>query len=325
MKKSSRPQNYRIKRILELIREGMVSGKLSNCSLFADEFGVTRQTVMADLEFLRVDENAPIEYVSKSHGYILTDVTWELPSVSLSSREVFSFAVARKLLGSFKGTALAGDMEAVLRKISESLEGKVSFGLERVTDKFTVISDDYVVQNPDIWAKVADAVDKTRRISVRYQKFNGETGDYLLEPYQLLSYHGNWYVLARHVEKDRVVTFAVSRIGRAELGDMFRMPAGFDVSRYIENSFGIVSGDKPFKVRVLCSSKIAAYIKERVWQEDQVIKEKKDGSIELSFETAGWKGLVRWILSWQPDMQVLSPKRLRERIDLKIRQGLANQ
>lgn len=325
MKKSSRPQNYRIKRILELIRQGMASGKLSNCSLFAYELEVTRQTVMADLEFLRVEENAPIEYVQDRHGYILSEETWELPSVSLSSREVFSFAIARKLLGSFKGTALAGDMESVLRKISESLEGTFSFDLERMTDKFTVISDDYVVQDHGIWTAVAEAVDKARRISVRYQKFNGEVGDYLLDPYHLVSYHGNWYVLARYVEKDKVATFAVSRIVSVEIGAEFRGRKKFDVSTFIENSFGIVGGEKAFKVRVLCSCKIAAYIKERVWKESQVIKERKDGSIELSFETAGWKELVRWVLSWQPDMQVLAPKRLKDRVREKMEQGLANK
>ena len=34
------------------------------------------------------------------------------------------------------------------------------------------------------------------------------------------------------------------------------------------------------------------------------------------------KDLVRWILSWQPDVKVLAPAKLRERVEEKMRAGL---
>ena len=37
---------------------------------------------------------------------------------------------------------------------------------------------------------------------------------------------------------------------------------------------------------------------------------------------AGWKELVRWILSWQPDVRVLAPAALRARVLEKLEQGL---
>jgi predicted DNA-binding transcriptional regulator YafY len=49
---------------------------------------------------------------------------------------------------------------------------------------------------------------------------------------------------------------------------------------------------------------------------------RKAGRLELRLKTAGWKELVRWILSWQPDVQVLAPARLRDRVLEKMRQGL---
>jgi predicted DNA-binding transcriptional regulator YafY len=63
---------------------------------------------------------------------------------------------------------------------------------------------------------------------------------------------------------------------------------------------------------------IATYIRERIWHPSQQITEQPDGSVELEFETAGWKELVRWILSWHPDVEVLEPLRLRERIREKL-------
>ena len=39
-------------------------------------------------------------------------------------------------------------------------------------------------------------------------------------------------------------------------------------------------------------------------------------------ETTGRKELVRWILSWMPDVKVLTPKSLRDRIVEKLQDGL---
>ena len=39
-------------------------------------------------------------------------------------------------------------------------------------------------------------------------------------------------------------------------------------------------------------------------------------------QTRGWKELVRFVLSWQPDVQVLRPIALRERVIEKMQDGL---
>jgi predicted DNA-binding transcriptional regulator YafY len=67
---------------------------------------------------------------------------------------------------------------------------------------------------------------------------------------------------------------------------------------------------------------IAAYIEERTWHPTQEIVPLPKGDLELRFKTDGWKELVRWILSWQPDVQVLEPERLRLRVEEKLREGL---
>ncbi len=42
-------------------------------------------------------------------------------------------------------------------------------------------------------------------------------------------------------------------------------------------------------------------------------------------ETTGRKELVRWVLSWIPDVKVLAPKSLRDRIVEKLQDGLRRQ
>ncbi|MEB3151761.1 MAG: WYL domain-containing protein, partial [Sphaerospermopsis sp.] len=135
-----------------------------------------------------------------------------------------------------------------------------------------------------------------------------------------------WYVLAARPEGGTTAMFAISRIRRVErIGEKVKRPEGFDPDEYMHEAFGIVRGGKPFGVRLAFSPAVASYIRERVWHRGQKMRALKDGWLEVSFETAGWKELVRWILSWQPDVRVLSPKVLRERIREKLELAVRGQ
>ena len=81
-----------------------------------------------------------------------------------------------------------------------------------------------------------------------------------------LHLYGNWYVLARNAEKGQIETFALSRFrGIEAAGSTFTRPADFDAQRYARQAFGITSGEKPIKVRLLFEPKLAVYVAEREW------------------------------------------------------------
>ncbi len=101
---------------------------------------------MRDIDFLRDDEGAPIEYVAERHGYELSEPTWTLPPLSLSRSEIFAFSVARKVLERFEGTPFGGELSSLLAKIGKSLQGNVSVDIESLTDAFTVVAEDRVEQ-----------------------------------------------------------------------------------------------------------------------------------------------------------------------------------
>lgn len=81
----------------------------------------------------------------------------------------------------------------------------------------------------------------------------------------------------------------------------------------------------PFTVRLLFEPKLAVYITERQWHPSQEFRTRPDGRVEMRLETTGRKELVRWVLSWMPDVKVLAPKSLRDRIAEKLRDGLRAQ
>jgi len=324
MRSSSRPQYHRLQRILELMREGTRSGSLPNCGHFTRELEVSRRTVMRDLDFLRDEQNAPIAYDDSRKGFRLTDPTFRLAPVELTRREVFSFSVARKLLEGFEGTPLEMDMRSVMGKIAESLQGTVSVELESLTDQFTVLSEDRARVDPEVWQRAARAINQREGLGVRYQRFDGAIRDYLVEPYHLAAYHGNWYVVALNAAAGRVETFALSRCrGLGGTGEHFDRPAGFDPRSFFRDAFGISQADQAWKVRLVFAREVATYIGERLWHPSQRMRQRRDGALELRLETASRKELTRWVLSWMPHVRVLSPRELRERVRGRLRRGLA--
>jgi predicted DNA-binding transcriptional regulator YafY len=91
-----------------------------------------------------------------------------------------------------------------------------------------------------------------------------------------------------------------------------------------KDAFGITQAEKPWKVRLLFAKEAATYIRERVWHSSQQLHERPDGRLEVRLETPGRKELTRWILSWMPNVKVLAPRQLRERLKQRMTQGLAN-
>jgi len=52
---------------------------------------------------------------------------------------------------------------------------------------------------------------------------------------------------------------------------------------------------------------------------------RRDGRVEMRFETTGRKQVIRWVRSWMPDVKVLAPKALRDRVCEKLKSRLRLQ
>jgi predicted DNA-binding transcriptional regulator YafY len=189
-----------------------------------------------------------------------------------------------------------------------------------------VLPEDRVQVDPEVWAQLAGFIERREVIRADYQTFTGRVSEYDLQPYYLLAYHGNWYVLARNVAKNQIETFALSRFRRIEVrGGVFTCPHDFNAATYARQAFGITGDEKPMQVRLLFAPKLAVYITERQWHPTQEFHARADGWVEMRLETTGRKELTRWVLSRMPDAKVLAPRSLSGRIVEKLQDGLRAQ
>ena len=123
------------------------------------------------------------------------------------------------------------------------------------------------------------------------------------------------YLFALDADEGRVKTYAVDRFrafSRAR-GEAFAYPEDYDPQSLVADCFGIIGGQIT-DIRLAFTRQIAPYVRERIWHRSQRVEPQGDGSIELTMRVGISPELEAWLLGFGPNMRVLEPERLRERI-----------
>lgn len=300
-----KPQHSR----LIFIDREISTGKYPNCGQLAKDYEVSHKTMQRDLDYMRYQLDAPLEYSAKHRGYHYTEKNYKLPAISIKESDLFSIYLAEKLLLQYEGTPIHESLCSVFRKIEDSLPDKIS--LDSVDDhsRFTVFPPSNTIIKPGIWETVASAIRLSRKIEVHYQTPGSDPSLRKLDPYHGVRFEGDWYVVAFCHLRQEIRTFSLARMLSVKmLQDTFEIPASFNFHNLTGSHFGVHWSDDEFEVKIKFNKAVAGYLKERKWHPSQTIEENSDGSVILSLTVNHLLELKRWILSWGDMAEVLEPK-----------------
>lgn len=294
------------------IREGMQCGRLANCSALAQEYEVSSKTILRDIDFLKNQQDAPIEYDASRHGYYFTEENYSLPTISLNESDLFAICIAEKALVHYENTPLYQKLAKVFRKIEAVLPDKVTVEPGWVDEHISVVGEFQTKINPDVWETVSNGLRLNRTVIILYQKLGAAKAVVRnVDPYHALRCQGEWYVVGHCHLRDSLRTFAVSRIRHAQLLDSdFAIPKDFNPADLTAGRFGLFGGGKKQEVRIFFDAAHAPYVREREWSRDQRLSEMKEGGLELMFTASDLNEVSRWILSWGGGVKALAPQEL---------------
>ena len=77
--------------------------KFPNATSLAGAFEISTKTAQRDIDFMRDRLLCPLDYDPSQKGYYYNDETFSLPMVYLSSGELSSLLIARKMLQDISG------------------------------------------------------------------------------------------------------------------------------------------------------------------------------------------------------------------------------
>lgn len=294
------------------IREGMQSGRLANCRSMAEEYEVSAKSILRDIDYLRNQRDAPLDYDPKRRGYFYTEENYALPALTLNESDLFAICIAEKVLQQHKDMPVYRKLQTVFQKIAEFLPDKITVHPSWVETRLSALAEHQTRLDPEIWEKVAKALQLNQVLKFLYKKPAAENSvEREIDPYHVLSFQGEWYLIGYCHLRQKILTFAVSRIQEARLlNNRFSVSADFSVQKFLAGRFGIFGGDELFQVRVRFSREHAPYVVERDWHPTQEVETLSDGAVVLSLSVPHLYEVKRWILSWGRGVKVLSPDEL---------------
>jgi predicted DNA-binding transcriptional regulator YafY len=225
-------------------------------------------------------------------------------------------------LSGLHGTPMVEQLEVMFNKLSQVLPDTISVVPEMLFREFSIISAPARYVDTEVWKAVIRALTHRRQLKVRYRRFESRSmRDLVLEPYHLASLHGEWYLFAGEAGQEGWRQFSMGRITKAELmGDGYSVPASFDPADIVHGAFGRARAGKRTKVTLLFHAEIRDWVLEREWHPAQTIKQRKDGTVELSFPAHGMLEIQRWVLSWGRHVHVLAPKELADSVRDEVKE-----
>lgn len=297
------------------------AGRSLKATDVAREFEVGLRTAYRDFDFIRDSWSLPLDYDRRSQTYRFTSPTASLPSLVLSEGELVAIFFAEKVLRQYKGTPYEADLASAFGKIQALLPDQVKVQPERIESYLSFDLGPLPAGDAGVFRDVVAGLKRGRRLVIRYRSNNtGRTLDRTVEPYRVFNLRGNWYLAAYDHLRKTTRDFALHRIRRVTVTDEPVAPdRGFDFSAYMANALGIEKGGRAANVAIRFSERQSRWIRERRWHKTQRIQERIGGGCVLRIRVAVTGELVRWVMQFGAEAEVLAPQSFRSAVGQELR------
>jgi len=318
---AEREDKFRTHRIIQ-IDKWIRSGAYPSVEQMMDEYGVSRRTILRDIEFLRDRYDAPVVADRTRKGYFYTDPTFMIQNVLLTEGDLFTVSTVMPLMEQYKNTPLESSFRNIMSKIAEMLPQQVTVDTGFLNKDVSFISDPLPEIPEGVFENIFSAIKTHKVLEFKYRSVSRKEYIYkMFDPYHVLCQKGNWYVIGfDHKANDKRV-YALSRFKDIKiLNESFTVPEDFDIENAIDLSFGIwYNKDANADYELLFDKNMSNYILEREWHKDQVMEQKEDGSVLLKFTSNQKQQVMSWVLSFGDAVTVLAPESLKKEISETIK------
>lgn len=303
----------------------------------ARDFGVDPKTITNDINALTrlypIEEHREGREVVYSFGggfkFSVPNFTpEELATLLLAQESVTDIGLTAA------GAPFAAHAESLLRKVRDALPIPVRERMDALAAVYgtaSVPAKNFAPHATTVERLTAAALER-RRVRMNYHSLNTDLlGERLVEPYAIyFDPDGATLKLVAYDHKHAAPRlFSVDHIRAVRLTDeRFERPLDFNLRQYLtDNCFNGIYGP-PVTTRLRARGVTARVFAERTFHPSQRIVAStarapgRPETTTIELRVAGGRGLVRFILSWVPDVEVLSPPALRQEVTAALRQAL---
>ena len=248
---------------------------------------------------------------------IASQTASSLKRLDLSSGELFGLVALRSL-----GASIGGTIGASIDDVAEKLVDSAGRGVRARVDagspvafRLSEIRLDERGERAFALLSAAERSSRSARFAYLDKEGKGSTRTHSTPTASSINAGRVYCVAYDHTRRD-MRTFAIDSVTDPEvLGATFVRPSGFSIEAYAAASIsGVLHADETTVVRVRFAPRVAkAAVAARVVAEREV-EHRGDGSAEIAYTVADVDELVRWVLGWGAQAEIVSPRAARGRI-----------
>ena len=279
-----------------------------NPGLHVDEvakaLGMSREALLEELDLLAMVGRPPFQpddfvdiYVEDDKVYVDLDQRFSAPP-RLTAAEGVALAAAAELLRPAAGDALTKALE----KLEKVLPGGARERYRQMSKQL-----DLALEAPQGLAALSQAIVERREVDLDYfTSSRNETEKRRVQPHELFSHRGQWYLQAHCQSRGDVRLFRLDRIRSLQLTDArFAPPA--DTKSQSMPGLDAAAED----VRVRFNAAAAPYVAERFGSEVTWLE---GGGLEVKVSGDNERWLTQWVLSFGGDAWVHEPEWARKAV-----------
>ena len=306
---------------------------------------VSPATLKRDLEYLRDQLGAPIEYDRDSNGYrFATGATGavgasgaagpqaaggprhELPGLWFNERELYSLLMAHQLLSGIDADGLLSrHLRPLLDRIHDLLGPGGETDAKALMKRVKIISALRRPVAPECFERMGEALMRRRRLQMRYlTRARGEVSEREVSPQRLVHYRNTWYLDAWCHQRERLLRFALDAVQQASVKDTRAKDVAMrQVQAEMDTGYGIFAGGIRQEAVLRFSAQAAPWISQEEWHPAQQGRFLPDGSWALTLPYVDETELVMDILRQGEQVQVLAPDSLVAAVQRRLAAALA--
>ena len=298
--------------ILNLLR----SRNKLRASDLAKECEVSERTIYRDIIDLS-SANIPIYF---DDGYkLLTDAF--LPPLNFDLDDYLTLKLALESSPLSQQSPLKRSAKRVLTKIDTNLSSGLKAKLSEISaegEKEPVKID--VKSTSDfskfsLWFNLIEqAILHNMTIKLSYESLDSGETIREVDPYGLVFRRHAWYFIGFCHLRQKIRIFRINRIKKISLlNKTFERGKDFSVTEFFKDSWEIYQGE-PTEVEIKFKGKAVKVIESGIHHPSEKIEKLDDGSLIYKVKVRGTEEILRWILGFKDEAEVLRPEKLREEI-----------
>lgn len=284
--------------------------------------GIGKTTLFEDLKDLEYRVyKADIEKIPEGRTQYLRykDPNFSINGQPLSITEVSQLKSAIQVLTRFKGNPQFD----WLNEIIPTLESKL--GLVPIDNSIMTFESNSDYVGLSFISSLFNAIINKRTLELSYQDFKSPLAyDIIIHPYHLKQFNSRWYVYGYNDSRLRIENYALDRVKEIKESKVKYREDEIDWEDYFSDFIGVTRNEgDPEEIRLfIVDAKQAAYIRTNPLHQTQKSIKEVEGGFETSIKVIPNFELEKLILSFGGSVKVLSPEKLKDKIETHISEML---